>query len=247
MNFYLQILTSIALPNKYTRHYSLLCQKALFRSKSRSTVKRQLGYVEQHHIIPKSIEPKYKKEVDNLVFFTPKEHYIAHRLLVKMFTGKNASKMANAIYQIVKCSTKYQFRYKINARTYNEIRMRYSELCSGKNAIRFGVTLSQETKDKIAIGNTGKIKFTQEQRNEMSKRFKNVPKSPSQRAKQSASAKARTDKRNKGRMVIHNPETKHQTFILPYDFAHYQHLGYVKGRRPFKTRWGTLSSDPTVA
>lgn len=43
---------------------------------------RNLEYKERHHVIPKSF-------IDNnyLVFLTPREHYIAHKILSKCFTG----------------------------------------------------------------------------------------------------------------------------------------------------------------
>ena len=48
-------------------------------------VDRKLDYVEQHHILPKSLYPAFEFNKDNLISLTPKEHYIAHLLLYRAF------------------------------------------------------------------------------------------------------------------------------------------------------------------
>lgn len=62
------------LQNKYTHCYYNIVDRA----KARSTV----GYVERHHIIPKSIGGSDNDS--NLVELTPREHFICHWLLTKM-------------------------------------------------------------------------------------------------------------------------------------------------------------------
>jgi hypothetical protein len=53
-----------------------------------SIVERDLGvFVESHHILPKCYFPELHIDNDNLVWLTPHEHYIAHKLLA--FIGKN--------------------------------------------------------------------------------------------------------------------------------------------------------------
>jgi hypothetical protein len=74
------------------------------------------GYVEKHHIVPKSLGGNNKKE--NLIALTSREHFICHRLLVKMTEGKNKVKMAYAIRMMMRLENPYQDRYKINARLY---------------------------------------------------------------------------------------------------------------------------------
>ena len=61
----------------YQLHYSKLIEKAQNR--------KILEYSERHHIIPKCMGGDNKKE--NLVRLTPEEHFLAHQLLVKMYTG----------------------------------------------------------------------------------------------------------------------------------------------------------------
>ena len=52
-------------------------------------------YVEKHHIIPKSLGGNNRKE--NLVNLSAREHFICHRLLVKMLNGDAKNKMIYAL------------------------------------------------------------------------------------------------------------------------------------------------------
>ncbi len=111
MNIYkhLQELKNIAIPNKYTRYYISLIEKASKRFEINDRVqiiqntrraRKQLGYVEGHHIIPRSIKPEFSNNHFNIVYLTAKEHFIAHLLLTKMFSGKEQTKMIFAFRRI---------------------------------------------------------------------------------------------------------------------------------------------------
>ena len=58
------------------------------------------GYIEKHHIIPKSCGGSNKKE--NLVALTAKEHFICHLLLTKMTENNYRIKMRNSFNNIHK-------------------------------------------------------------------------------------------------------------------------------------------------
>lgn len=51
-------------------------------------VKRRNDGLEVHHIIPKSIDPTIAKNPTNLIALTPREHYLAHWMLAKIYQGK---------------------------------------------------------------------------------------------------------------------------------------------------------------
>lgn len=88
------------LDNKYTKTYFLLIKKATDRNlNDRKIAQNTLGYVERHHILPRSLGGSNKKE--NLVFLTPKEHFVCHRLLVRMTYGKNRVKMIYAFHKMM--------------------------------------------------------------------------------------------------------------------------------------------------
>ncbi|MCS7317742.1 MAG: HNH endonuclease, partial [Candidatus Dojkabacteria bacterium] len=54
-------------------------------------------YKELHHILPRSLGGKNNK--DNLVYLTPKEHFICHLLLTKMFNEQEKrEKMIKAFF-----------------------------------------------------------------------------------------------------------------------------------------------------
>lgn len=92
MNTYLEKIWNISLKNEKSRSYVEMCSAALEREAT-------IGYVEKHHILPKSICKFDEQKVDknNLVIFTAKEHFRAHQLLSEMFDGQNHRKMVYAL------------------------------------------------------------------------------------------------------------------------------------------------------
>ena len=109
------------------------------------------GYVEKHHIIPQSLGGNNKKE--NIVALSAKEHFICHRLLVKMTTGKDKMKMSYAIRCLINQENQHQQRYKITARTYDAIikttRNSISKYQTGENNPYYGKTHSEEVRAKM--------------------------------------------------------------------------------------------------
>lgn len=81
-------ITELSLENKYTKWYILLCEKYASRCSNRKEAAASLGYIESHHIIPKSIDKSYMKDSTNLIYVTGREHFILHMLLAKMFKHK---------------------------------------------------------------------------------------------------------------------------------------------------------------
>lgn len=94
--------------SKYTRWYYSIIDRAKSRPKNN-------GYVERHHIIPKSLGGSNNKE--NIVSLTAREHFLVHLLLVRMCNNQNdRAKMVHAAWFFqgnLKISG-----YTINNRTY---------------------------------------------------------------------------------------------------------------------------------
>ena len=98
------------------------------------------GYVEEHHIVPRSLGGPDDK--NNLVKLTAKEHFICHLLLTKMY--KNGSneyyKMCSAFLMMLIKGNK-QERY-ISSRKYEKLKVEFSKrmavLQSGKNNSQYG-------------------------------------------------------------------------------------------------------------
>lgn len=77
------------LENKYTTWYLELIEYRRYRKISETT------YIEKHHILPKSIGGNDSNE--NLILLTAREHFVAHLLLSKMFSGTSKIKMVVAL------------------------------------------------------------------------------------------------------------------------------------------------------
>lgn len=105
----------------YLKVYNQLVEKA----KNESRVKSLETYYENHHIKPKSLYPELDKDLDNLVLLTPREHYIAHWLLTKIYPVKS---MAYAFLAMCnKSSNKYFTRdYKVNSKVYSKLKKEFS-------------------------------------------------------------------------------------------------------------------------
>ena len=60
------------------------------------------GTLEKHHILPKSLGGTNDK--NNLVYLTVREHFVAHLLLTKMYSGKDKAKMIFAFAKMCQCN-----------------------------------------------------------------------------------------------------------------------------------------------
>ena len=133
------------LTNKYTKTYYSLIEKA-----KRRGWKKAKGR-ERHHIIPQSLGGSNEK--DNLVYITPREHFICHWLLIKMTEGDERGKMLYAL-QGMKAENRFQNRYhtKITARVYEKYRLEHAENHSknmkGRTAWNKGIPQTEEHKEK---------------------------------------------------------------------------------------------------
>ena len=111
------IVESISKKNKYLEIYRNIIIKGLGRGIDRKSLKEKYGYVELHHILPKSFKMGGEKDKNNMVFLTAREHFIVHVCAIKIFDGIFLAKMNYALNQL-KSSNKYQERY-FNSRFYN--------------------------------------------------------------------------------------------------------------------------------
>lgn len=107
--------------SKYTTWYHAIIAKAKMEGRE--------GYVERHHIVPKSLGGSNRKE--NLVKLSPREHYVVHLLLMKMVDDlRSKYKMAAAFLYMSKVrngnteqrysSRLYEYHKKIRAKVLKE-------------------------------------------------------------------------------------------------------------------------------
>lgn len=118
--------------NKYTNWYYQIVDRAKERLID--------GYVEKHHIVPKSLGGTDDRS--NLVILTAREHYLCHLLLTKMTEGMHRRSMCHAAWNIVNQKRTYQERYKVSSRMYEVIKrnnaIALSESNTGKPSGRKG-------------------------------------------------------------------------------------------------------------
>ena len=111
------------LQNKYTQCY--------YNIVNRAKARKQIGYVEKHHIIPKSLGGKNTD--NNLVKLTAREHFICHWLLTKMLNdGPDKWKLLFAFHSFVRVN-KNQNRYKVTGKKYEILKKAVSEAKSKLN------------------------------------------------------------------------------------------------------------------
>lgn len=144
---------------------------------NRRTQGRPQGYVEVHHIVPRSFGGS--NDPTNLIPFTAREHFIAHRLLAKIYPN---SGMTHAVFKMA-CVNLTMKRYRVTSRVYEQLRIEHAyrvstdEVAKAKKSLagkgkkqspehiaartasrkKNGSWLSEETKQKIGNGNKGKI------------------------------------------------------------------------------------------
>ena len=94
--------------NKYNNWYYQIIKRASNRLLE--------GYIEKHHIIPKSLNGSDDRT--NLVTLTAREHFICHLLLTKMVAGTQRYKMIKAAKMLSNVIGPGQSRYKVTNRVY---------------------------------------------------------------------------------------------------------------------------------
>ena len=75
------------------------------------------GYVEKHHIIPRTLGGKNDKA--NIVVLTAREHFVCHLLLTKMLTDGNRHKMVYALHMLSNIKNIGSGRYTPTSRSYD--------------------------------------------------------------------------------------------------------------------------------
>jgi len=141
--------------NKYRGWYTTIITRAQGRVKP--------DIVEQHHIVPKSLGGSNAHS--NLVFLTPREHFICHQLLFRFTIGKAHQKMATAMVLMGGRhfpSRLYEAARKIHAAHISSVKK------GSKHTEKTKRHLSEIRKGKSATWNIGR-KIPEEQKVEMTK------------------------------------------------------------------------------
>lgn len=97
----------------YKKIYEQLCQRSQTRDWKRTT-----HFYEKHHIVPKSLGGNNHKS--NIAILTPREHALAHLLLIKFLTGNEKAKMIFALKSMINYRNKK--RQQLSSRQYESLR-----------------------------------------------------------------------------------------------------------------------------
>lgn len=124
--------------SKYANLYIKLCKHAKTRAGDKITAQISTGqYIEKHHILPRCIRPDLVRDKNNLVYLTAREHFIAHKMLIKMTSSQVKRKMQNAISKFLQTTT-HQHRV-FNQTDYAYMRSQLSAAMSRTKIITNGV------------------------------------------------------------------------------------------------------------
>jgi len=109
------------------------------------------GYVEKHHIKPKSMFPDLKNDPLNIIKLTARQHYIAHWMLHKAYGGLMSIAMTR-----MKSSNQFTERYwKMNSSMYKSLRIEAARVSSELQKGKPKPPLTEETKLKMSQSKQG--------------------------------------------------------------------------------------------
>jgi hypothetical protein len=141
--------------NKYSKWYFSIIDNAKLLNRD-----RKFQYLENHHIIPKSMGGLEK---ENLVLLTAREHFICHLLLTKMTLGVDRRNMSFALSVMSNRNRYYPKSSRLyesvrhlasNARKEHWVKLReneekYLNACQINRISQLGKKLSNEHKKKL--------------------------------------------------------------------------------------------------
>ena len=128
-------------------NYTKIYDNLIFKAKNR--ILSSEIYSEKHHILPKCLGGK--NNIENIVILTAREHFIAHKLLKKIYP--NYRKLAFAFFMMNVSSKNHK---RITGKKYEILKKNLSELSKGSNNPMYGKTHTLEAREKIAKSKIGK-------------------------------------------------------------------------------------------
>lgn len=116
-------------------NYKTIYDNLIITRRHLNRIKIKGDGMESHHIIPRSLGGNNSKI--NKVLLTPREHYLAHRLLIKFTQGKDKAKMVYALHKMCVNNPNQERKY-ITSRIYENLKLQYSLYCTGENHPGYG-------------------------------------------------------------------------------------------------------------
>ncbi len=141
---------------KYSKWYLDIIENANSENRAKlNKLNEEYIYYENHHILPKSLFKEYKNLKENKwnsVLLTAKEHFIVHLCIWKHY------KSLKYTYGEIKMSKSFLILSsdgKHTSKEYTYFKLNFSHTKETKNKMQ-GRVHSEETRNKISIGNKGK-------------------------------------------------------------------------------------------
>lgn len=106
----------------YCRLYTALINTCIAKGR----VKSVGNYYERHHIKPKSLFPEEAKDKSNIALLTPREHYLAHWLLTKIYPTKEMFYAFFTMCNRVSNST-FERSYRVPSKVYEKARLNFAK------------------------------------------------------------------------------------------------------------------------
>lgn len=132
----------------YSKIYHLLIEKADNRCILPDV------YKENHHVLPKALGGSDKKS--NMVHLFPKEHFVAHQLLSKMYPDSGMIYAAFMMSNYKKYNSKqYSWIKKVHSKTMSEARKGENNPMYRKQSPMAGKTHSSASKEKMRLAKIG--------------------------------------------------------------------------------------------
>lgn len=125
--------------------YWKIYEKIINKAKAENRIKTDGVHYEKHHIKPRSLFKELENNKNNIVLLTPKEHFICHMLLERIY---DCRQMKFAIWRMCNDGD-----YKVSSRYYEYIKNKISVESSKLNK---GKKLSEEHRKKISLSLSGK-------------------------------------------------------------------------------------------
>lgn len=183
-------------------------------AKSSSRHKGDGNIYEIHHIEPRSVRPDLVKDPDNIVLLKPREHFLAHLALVKIYEAEgNKLAQMKMLCALSMISPRVNGNPLRNSRLYEKVRLEYYSNISKRNK---GKKWTEEQKEKLKgkkawnKGLTGVQKCSEETRKKLSAAAKRHVVTPEEIEKRIAT-------RRKNNSYGHTEETRKKIAALrPY-------------------------------
>lgn len=173
--------------------------------------KKQGVYYERHHILPRCLGGSNKSE--NLVLLTPREHFLAHYLLTKIYKGSEHYKLLKAFLAMT--YGRDGIRY-TNSRFFEKAKKQFSEEASSRmQGVRIqpeGYHHSDETRQKLRQARKGKTPALGLHHTEETK----------QKLREFIST----------HVIMWNHNIDKGVRCLPEEVEHYEQLGYKRAGHP---------------